>query len=252
MTSSGPVRSFDFSRNFLPESLARTAELRVADGGRAARPQPYQRAPIFAAVRDRRAIHHPRLARSQPQPVALGPGGTAGHPQFRRRGSQAHPLVRAVRAGLQPAVPGEMRNDRPLRGNWRRSASPPAGRRRTDHPDVRMDEPDPLCRQRQGRRRHRPLVQEHAQASLDRGGPARKARHFADRLFGRGPHCSRPRGGDRRLSRYRRLLRRGPEGTGRPQSRRARRTGPAGRSRIVPRSTRSSTRPPAGPIWDRV
>ena len=64
--------------------------------------------------------------------------------------------------------------------------------------------------------------------------------------------CSRPRGGDRRFSRYRRLLRRGPEGTGRPQSRRARRTDRPGGRGSRPRSRRSSTRPPAGPIWDRV
>ena len=89
------------------------------------------------------------------------------------------------------ALRNALRGDRPGRGDRRRSASPRPALGRARHPPDRVDDPEPLCRQRPGRRRPRSPVQEPPQASLDGGGAARQARHVDGRGAGGRPRRGR-------------------------------------------------------------
>ena len=129
--------------------------------------------------------------------------------------------------------------------------APRSARGRPGDPPDRVDDPEPLCRQRQGRRRPRSPVQEPAQASLDGGGAARQARHVDGRGAGGRPRRGRHPARDRRISRDRHVPRRRPQGAGRLQPRRvrARHRPQARRGRASARRSRpSSTRRCAGPI----
>ena len=63
------------------------------------------------------------------------------HPQFRERGSQAHPSVQALPRRVRPRLPGRMPGDRPVRSDRRGGAPPRSARGRPRDPDDRVDDP---------------------------------------------------------------------------------------------------------------
>ena len=98
-------QELDFSRRFMPESLARTAALEALNAERAAHPQPDQRHQYLEHLRPGRGVHPAVRARScaaellrrrLPRPRAA---------QLRRRGSQAHPSVPALPRRLRARLP---------------------------------------------------------------------------------------------------------------------------------------------------
>ena len=121
-TCCGADQELDFSRNFMPESLARTAALDGAQPVRAAHPQPDQRAPVSEHLRDRRGVHPSVPGRSCAAASSRRRLAGSRDPQFRERGSQAHPPVQALPRSVRPRLPGRMPGDRPVRSDRRGSA----------------------------------------------------------------------------------------------------------------------------------
>ena len=240
-------QDLDFSRNMMPESLARTAALTSLDAVRAAHPQSDQRAPIsriFGIVEE--FILPFLLDHARPQ---LRDDDWRVRALLNFAGEEAKHihLFKRFHAGVRSRLPGRVPDDRPVRSDRRRDPAPRPARGRARHPDDRVDDPAALPRLDPRRRRSRSAVQEPDEASLDGGGAARQARHPDRRSAGRRPQRRADRPRDRRILRDRRVSST-TASSSRPSStstRSKRRSGAS--SRTATRSSPSSTRRRAGP-----
>ena len=241
-------QELDFSRNFMPESLARTAALEHAEPVRAARPQPDQRASISEHLRRGRGVHPAVPGRSRAAASAAATtGGCARSSISRARkpstsicsSASTHAFVRGFPVECQMIGPSEaigaeiLRHDPLAVGlvilmiEWMTPAA--------------------LSRLDPRRRRPRSALQEPDEAPLDGGSAARQARHVDRRGARRGPDR-----GSRSTRRSTNSSRSAASSTmaSRPRpastSTRSRRRSAAS-SRTATRSSPSSTRPRAGP-----
>ena len=203
-------QELDFTRNFMPESLARTGGARHARRRRAAHPQPDPRPRISQHLRRGRGVHPALRARPCAPAAARRRLAGARAAQFRGEEAKHIQLFKRFHAAFVRGfrrVPGY----RPVGSDRRRSASPRSARGRAPDPDDRVDDAGALSRHDPRRRRPRSAVQEPAAASLDRGSAARQARHADRRSAGRRPQRGRDRQRDGRLLRDRRLPRQRPQ-----------------------------------------
>ena len=245
-----PGAQLDFSRRFMPENLARTAAIPFLDEEEARvlnQIRGHEYLALFGLVEEfilPFVLDHarPQLSGDDHRVRALL--------QFAGEEAKHIHLFKQFHSRFTEGFGDPVRGDRPARGDRRRGARPRSARRRAGDPPPRVDDPEPLCRQRPGRRRPRSPVQEPAQASLDGGGAARQARHVDGRGAGGRPRRGRHRARDRRISRDRHVPRRRPQGT-RPGSTSTRSSAPPAASSARPSAKQleaSSTRRCAGPI----
>ncbi len=116
-------QDLDFSRNFLPESLARTAalgSLNAFEQRTLNQIAAHEYLSMFGIVEEFLlpfVLDHarPHLMDDDWRVRALA--------QLRERGSEAHPSVQALPRGVQARLPGRVPGDRPVRGDRRRKSS---------------------------------------------------------------------------------------------------------------------------------